>query len=125
MKGEQFRVIGIYLTPPFVYHQSILVPVKVDIDALIEVSQPNTFINPHFSVSRENLIHWLMILKMQGNNDTRQIGKLEIDIIDISERKCFVCSLLVLSIKNKNYPLEKQNNIYFSLNSVRINKNCI
>ena len=44
-----------------------------------------------------------MILKMQGNDDTRQIGKLEIDIIDVNERKCFVCSLLVFSIKNKNF----------------------
>ena len=103
MKGEHFRVIAIYLTPPFVYHQSILVTVKVDIDALIDLY----FINPHFSGSRENLIHWLMILKMQGNDDTRQIGKLEIDIINISERKCFASSLLVFSIKNKNFPLEK------------------
>ena len=37
MKGEHFRVIAIYLTPPFVYHQSILVTVKVDIDALIDL----------------------------------------------------------------------------------------
>ena len=66
-----------------------------------------------------------MILKMQGNDDTRQIGKLEIDIINISKRKCFACSLLVFSIKNKNFPLEKQNNIYSTLNSVKINKNCI
>ena len=36
-------------------------------------------------------------------DDTRKIGKLEIDIIGINERKYFVCSLLVLSIKNKNY----------------------
>ena len=71
------------------------------IDALIEVRRPNFFIKPHFSVSRENLIYWLMILKIQGNDDTRQIRKLEIDIIDINERKCFVCSLLVFSIKNK------------------------
>ena len=79
-----FGVIGIYLRPPFLYHQSILVPVNVDIDGLIEVSQLNTFISPHFSVSRENLVHFLMILKMTRNDDTRQIEKLEINIIEIS-----------------------------------------
>ena len=66
----------------------------VYIGALVEVRQPNFFIKPHFLVSRENLIYWLMILKMQENDDTKQIGNLEIDIIDINKRKCFVCSLL-------------------------------
>ena len=38
-----------------------------------------------------------MILKMEGNDDTRSIGKLEIDIIEVNER------LLVLSIKNRSF----------------------
>ena len=59
---------GIYLRPPFLYHQSIMVLVQVNIDVLVEVSKLNTFIRPHFSVPREKLIHWLMILKM---DDTR------------------------------------------------------
>ena len=71
MKGEHFRVFGINLAPRFVYNQSILVPVKVYIDALIEVSQLNTFINPHFSVATENLIDWSMILRIKRNDDTR------------------------------------------------------
>ena len=45
-----------------------MVPVKVDIDALIEVSQLNTSINPHSSVATENLSYWFMILKMKGSN---------------------------------------------------------
>ena len=73
MKGERFCVIGIYLRFPFVYHQSILVTVKVDIDALIKGSQSNTFINPDFLVSRENLIHWLM----QGRKEIMIQDKLE------------------------------------------------
>ena len=101
MRGELFDVIGIYLRPPFVYRQSIMVPVKVDIDALIEVSHLNILISPYFSVSRDNLIHLLMILKMEGNDNTSKIGKIETDIIQISERKYFVFSSLVLSIKNK------------------------
>ena len=71
MIGEHFCVIGMNLASRFVYSQSILVPVKVDIDALIEVSQLNTFINPHFSVATENLIDWSMILRIKGNDDTR------------------------------------------------------
>ena len=77
MRGELFDVIGIYLRPPFVYRQSIMVPVKVDIDALIEVSHLNILVSPYFSVSRDNLIHLLMILKMEGNDNTRKIGKLK------------------------------------------------
>ena len=64
-----FGVIAVYLEPPFAYHQSLLAPVNVDKNALVEVSQINTFINPHFSVSRENLVHFLMVLKMKGNDD--------------------------------------------------------
>ena len=76
------------------------VPVRVDIYPLIEVSQLNTFINPRFSVATENLIHWLMILKIKGNDDTKPIEKREIDIMEIIERKCFVhYSFLVLKTK--------------------------
>ena len=64
-----FGVIAVYLEPPFAYHQLLLVPVNVDKNALVKVSQLNTFINPHFSVSRENLVHFLMVLKMKGNDD--------------------------------------------------------
>ena len=42
-----------------------MVPVKVDINALIEVSQLNICINPHSSVATENLSYWFMILKMK------------------------------------------------------------
>ena len=73
MRVELFDVIGIYLRPPFVYHQSIMVSVKVDIDALIEVSNLNILVSPYFSVSRDNLVHLLMILKMEGNDNTRKI----------------------------------------------------
>ena len=64
-----FSVIGVYVEPCFAYHQSLLVPVDVDINALVKVSQLNTFISPHFSVSRENLVHFFMVLKMKGNDD--------------------------------------------------------
>ena len=77
-----------------------MVPVKVDIDALIEVSQLNTFINTHFSVATENLIHCVVILKVKGNDDTRSFEKPEIDILEITERKCFVhYSFLYLKTK--------------------------
>ena len=102
MKVELFCVIIIYLRSLFVYHQSIMVPVKVDINALIELRNINTFINPHFSVSREDLIHWLMILKIEENDDTRSVAKFEISI-EIRERKCFASSLLVLIIKSKSF----------------------
>ena len=68
---ELFGGIIICLRPLLVYHQSIMVPVKVDIDALFEVSLLNAFINTHFSVAIENLIHCVMILKVKGNDDTR------------------------------------------------------
>ena len=53
MEVELSGVIGIYLRRSFVYYQSIMVLVKVNVDALIQVSQINTFISPDFSVSRE------------------------------------------------------------------------
>ena len=53
MEVELSRVIGIYLRSSFVYYQSIMSSVKVNIDALIQVSQINTFISPLFSVLRE------------------------------------------------------------------------
>ena len=99
MKVELFCVIIVYLRSLFVYHQSITVPVKLNIDALIELRDINTFISPHFSVSREDLIHWLMILKIEGNDETRSVGKFEINI-EIHERKCFASSLLVLKSKS-------------------------
>ena len=102
MKVELFCVIIIYLRSLFVYHQSIMVPVKVDIDPLIELRNINTFISPHFSVSREDLIHWLMILKIEENDDTRSVSKFEINI-EIRERKYFASSLLVLIIKSKSF----------------------
>ena len=49
MRVELSGVFHIYLRPPFVYHQSIMVPVKVNIDILVEGSQLNTFIRPFFS----------------------------------------------------------------------------
>ena len=102
MKVELFCVIIVYLRSLFVYHQSITVPVKLNIDALIELRDINTFISPHFSVSREDLIHWLMILKIEENDDTRSVSKFEINI-EIRERKCFASSLLVLIIKSKSF----------------------
>ena len=45
MRVELSAFIGIYLRRSFVYHPSIMVPIKVNIDALIEVSQLNTFVS--------------------------------------------------------------------------------
>ena len=53
MEVELSSVIGIYLRRSFVYYQSIMVLVKVNVDALIQLSQINTFASPDFSVSRE------------------------------------------------------------------------